>query len=135
MAVVLLITNGSLAFIYYFEKFNNDVPESLSNLWDHTRYLAVGPYEVDGRTTDIAIYWTLNAFLTQTHLIVAMALVLFVAYGLIKPLRGGEPLGRPLALGLGVLMGLSFWINGVLFVAAMVFFTALLLVHCPRPSG
>jgi hypothetical protein len=129
MATVLLITNGSLAFIYYFERFNNDVPEALSNLWNHTKYLAVGPYEVDGRTTDVAIFWTLNSFLTQTHLIVAMALVLFVAYGLIKPLRGGEPLGRPQALGLGVLMGLSFWINGVLYIAAMVFFTALLLIH------
>jgi hypothetical protein len=125
MAVVLLITNGSLAFLRYFELFDNDVPEALTNLWDHNRYLAIGPYLVDGKIDKISIFWTLNVFLTQTHLILVMAAVLFVAYGLIQPLRRGEPLWTQRALGLGALMGMSFWMNGVVFIASMVFFIGL----------
>lgn len=125
VAAALLVTNGSLAFLRYFEEFGNDVPEALSNLWDHNRYLAIGPYEVG---EDIAIYWTLNAFLTQSHIIVAIATGLFVAYGLIQPLRRGDPLSTHRALALGALAGLSFWINGPVYVAVMVFCVALFVV-------
>lgn len=125
VAVALLITNSSLAFLRYFDEFGNDVPEAISNLWDHNRYLAIGPYESG---EDIAIYWTLNVFLTQSHIIVAIALSLFVAYGLIQPLRQGEPLWTHRALALGAMAGLSFWMNGPVYVAAMVFFVALFLI-------
>ncbi|MEE8346982.1 MAG: hypothetical protein V3S20_06520, partial [Dehalococcoidia bacterium] len=125
VAVALLITNSSLAFLRYFDEFGNDVPEAISNLWDHNRYLAIGPYESG---EDIAIYWTLNVFLTQSHIIVAIALILFVAYGLIQPLRQGEPLWTHRALALGAMAGLSFWMNGPVYVAAMVFYVALFLI-------
>ena len=125
VAVALLITNSSLAFLRYFDEFGNDVPEAISNLWDHNRYLAIGPYETG---EDIAIYWTLNVFLTQSHIIVAIALGLFVAYGLIQPLRRGEPLWTHRALALGAMAGLSFWMNGPVYVAAMVFYVALFLI-------
>ncbi len=134
MAVVLLITNSSLSFLRYFELYGNDIPLALRHLWDkqpppfNDRYLAVGPYLVEGKIDQISIFWTLNVFLTQTHLIIAMAFVLFVAYGLIGPLRRREQLRRDQAAVLGVLMGMSFWLNGVLYVAAMVFFGALIAV-------
>lgn len=146
MAVVLLITNSSLSFLRYFELYGNDIPMALRHLWDkqpppfNDRYLAVGPYLVEGKIDQISIFWTLNVFLTQTHLIIAMAFVLFVAYGLARPLLRGEPLKAGPAAALGVLMGMSFWLNGVLYVAAMVFFVALIAVFAlsasvSRPSG
>jgi len=134
MAVVLLITNSSLSFLRYFELYGNDIPLALRHLWDkqpppfNDRYLAVGPYLVEGKIDQISIFWTLNVFLTQTHLIIAMAFVLFVAYGLIGPLSRREPLRAEQAAVLGTLVGMSFWLNGVLYVAAMVFFGALLAV-------
>ena len=128
MAVVLLITNGSLSFLRYFDLYNNDVPEAVSKLWDHNRYLAVGPYLVEGKIDQIAIYWTLNAFLTQTHTIIAIAIGLFIAYGLLQPLRKQEPLGHRRLLALGALLGLAFWLSAPVFVAVFVFCVALLLV-------
>lgn len=138
MAVVLLITNSSLAFLRYFDLYDNDVWEAVRHLWDrqqppfHDRYLAVGPYFVEGRIDPISIFWTLNVFLTQTHLIIAMGTVLFVAHALIEPLREGRPLWTGKALALGVLMGMSFWLNGVLYVAAMVFFAGLFFAYGDR---
>ena len=57
-----------------------------------------------------------------------MALVLFVAFGLVQPLREGVSLTRGRGALLGVLFGMSFWLNGVLFVSAGVFFGVLLVV-------
>lgn len=132
MAVVLLITNSSLSFLRYFDLYGNDIPLALRHLWDkqpppfNDRYLAVGPYLVEGKIDQISIFWTLNVFLTQTHLIIAMAFVLFVAYGLIRSLCKGQPLAAATAATLGALMGMSFWLNGVLYIAAMVFFVGLI---------
>lgn len=134
IAVVILVTNGSLAFLRYFELYNNNIGKALLHLFDrqeppfHDRYLAVGPYLVEGRIDKISIFMTLNVFLTQTHLIVAMAVMLFAGFLLVQPLRRGEAVPRAWALALGVLVGLSFWMNGVLYAAAMVFFGALFAV-------
>ena len=155
LAVVLLITNSSLAFLEFFDE------KSLSDLWDHNRYLSVGPYFVDGEIDQVSIFWTLNVFLTQTHLIIAMGLVLFVTYAIIRLLfpkgagagytgsvfedKFGTGSGwwdevvarRPKPsdsrfLALGVLFGISFWLNGVLFTSAMVMFLALFFVSSKR---
>lgn len=124
IAAVLLMTNSSLAFIRYFEQFDNDVIEGLRNLWSHNRYLAIGPY--DGQ--DIAIYWTLNVFLTRSHVIFGVALGLLVAYALIRWLRLRRPLGPYSALVLGAMLGLSFWINAQVYIAVLVFSVALFVV-------
>ncbi|MEX1195959.1 MAG: hypothetical protein WED85_12980 [Dehalococcoidia bacterium] len=134
IAVCVLMTNQSLEFLRWFDP-SPDTPryayhltftEALkpANWWDHSGYLSIGPYYSD----KIAIFNTLNVFLTQTHLIIGMALVLFVAFGLIEPLRRGRPLERNRMLLLGVTFGLSFWLNGVLYIASGVFFGSLLVI-------
>ncbi|MCH7484160.1 MAG: hypothetical protein IIA90_03315 [Chloroflexi bacterium] len=126
VAVVLLLTNSSFAFVRYFEQYDT-IPEALKPThWfeEHYQYLAVGPYTSD----IITIFNTPNVYLTQTHLIVGMALVLFVAFGLVQPLREGVSLTRQRGALLGVLFGLSFWLNGVLYISAGVFFGVLLVV-------
>lgn len=132
VAVILLITNSSWAFLEYWEYYDWDIWEWLSGLWDYNQgYKAVGPYLVEGEVDTVSIFWTLNVFLTQTHLIVAMAGVLFISYVLMKDLRGGKPLTTERMLFLGVLFGASFWLNGVLFVAATVLFLGLFYVYGP----
>lgn len=134
IAVAVLLTNQSMEFLRWFDpssdtkraQFDYSFVEALepSNWWKHQGYLSIGPYYPD----KIAIFNTLNVYLTQTHLIIAMALVLFVTFGLLTPLRRGEDLQpRPMAF-LGALFGLSFWLNGVLYIAAGVFFGVLLII-------
>ncbi len=155
VAVVLLITNGSLSFLEFFDKHGTSFPGVLNDIWESNRYLSVGPYLVDGEIDKVSIFMTLNVFLTQTHLIIGMALVLFVSYGLIRLLfpEHDEPPGPDEQRGdgwweevrdwqwkptdrqffaLGVLFGLSFWLNGVLFIAAAVLFSALFFVAGSR---
>ncbi len=145
MTVVLLITNGSWAFLEFFQFYGWGTLDAISfngtfpfvnwgfadDLWDHQRYLAVGPYFVDGEIDTVSIFWTLNVFLTQTHLIIAMAGALFVSFALIKTLRDGGQLTTERALFLGTIVGAGFWLNGVLYIAAMVFFLALFYVFGP----
>jgi hypothetical protein len=125
LIAVALLTNQSLEFIRYFEK-TGSLGDALNpdNWWHHTGYLSIGPYTED----KIAIFNTLNVFLTQTHLIIGMAAVLFVTFGLLQPLRFGQQLPRNRMLLLGLLFGMSFWLNGVLFIAAGVFYGSLLVV-------
>lgn len=145
ITVVLLITNGSWAFLEFFQFYGWDSLYAISfgggfpfvgwefadNLWNHQRYLAVGPYFVDGEVDTVSIFWTLNVFLTQTHLIIAMVGALFVSFALIKTLRDGEQLTTERALFLGTIVGAGFWLNGVLYIAAMMFFVALFYVFGP----
>lgn len=134
IAVAILLTNQSMEFLRWFDPSPDTKRAQLdysfvgalepSSWWHHQGYLSIGPYYPD----KIAIFNTLNVYLTQTHLIIAMALVLFVTLGLLTALRregGFQP--RPMAF-LGVLFGLSFWLNGVLYIAAGVFFGALLII-------
>jgi hypothetical protein len=144
IAAILFATNGSLAFLRYFAKYPS-VLEALKphNWWNHDKYLAIAPYQNGER---ISIFWTLNPYLTQTHLIVSMALVLFVGYALLRHLRGPggiagdlpdtyadesrrQPLPKERAVTLGVLSGAAFWLNGILFVASIVFFCVLCYVY------
>lgn len=144
IAAVLFATNGSLAFLRYFDNYPS-VIEALKppNWWNHDKYLAIAPYQEGER---ISIFWTLNPYLTQTHLIVSMALVLFVGYALLRHLRGPggitgdlpdtyadenrrQHLPRERAVVLGVLSGAAFWLNGMLFVLSMIFFCALFYLY------
>ncbi|PZS18120.1 MAG: hypothetical protein DLM60_12580 [Pseudonocardiales bacterium] len=144
IAVVLFATNGSLAFLRYFSSYPS-VIEALkpSNWWNHGQYLATAPYQSG---EPISIFWTLNPYLNQTHLIVSMVVALFVGYGLLRHLRGpggiaGHPLDafadenhrlpltRERALALGLLSGAGFWLNGIVFVASMIFFCVLLYLY------
>jgi hypothetical protein len=144
IAAVLFATNGSLAFLRYFAKYPS-VTEALKphNWWNHDKYLAIAPYQNGER---ISIFWTLNPYLTQTHLIVSMALVLFVGYALLRHLRGPggiagdlpdayadenrrQPLPKQRAVALGLLSGAAFWLNGILFVASIVFFCVLCYLY------
>lgn len=136
VAVVLLVTNSSFAFFEYWQFYDWDIWKWLDSLWDYGKgpdegYKAVGPYFVEGEVDTVSIFWTLNVFLTQTHLIVAMAGVLFIGYVLTKDLRAGKPLSTERMLFLGVLFGACFWLNGVLFIAATVFFLGLFYVYGP----
>ncbi|MEO8458442.1 MAG: hypothetical protein ABI559_11590 [Chloroflexota bacterium] len=145
IAVALLMTNQSLGFMRYIDHpagttasgsagaAQSGIWDALNpvNWWHHTKYLTIGPYDSNEK---IAIFNTLNVYLTQTHLIIGMALVLFVTYGLLEPLRRQAPLTRTRMALLGVAFGMAFWLNGVLWIAAGVFFGLLLVIFALAAS-
>ncbi|MFT4034347.1 MAG: hypothetical protein QM679_02095 [Patulibacter sp.] len=127
VAIALLLTNQSQAWRRYLEHDGHgDLLTALtpSVWWHHQGYLATGPYTRDR----IAIFETLNPFLTQTHLIVAFAVVLLLAYAVLWQLHAGEKLNRRLLAGIGVTFGAAFWLNGVVWIAAAIFIGGLLAI-------
>ncbi|MGH3823320.1 MAG: hypothetical protein ACRDRA_10890, partial [Pseudonocardiaceae bacterium] len=147
LAAILFATNGSLAFLRYFDKYPSVMPAlEPHNWWNLDKYLAIGPFQAGER---ISIFLTLNPYLTQTHLIISMVIVLFVGYGLLRHLRGPgsiagdrpeafadenhpRPLPWPRAVALGILSGASYWINGILFGVSMVFLCVLFYLYSGR---
>lgn len=125
VAMVLVLTNQSQAWRRYIEV---DGKGSLwkaldpSVLWNHKGYLAIGPYSEDR----ISIFGTLNPYLGQTHLIVGVAVILLLTYVVLEQLLGdARPSPRILAAA-GITFGAAFWLNGVVWIAAGVFFAALI---------
>lgn len=133
VAAVLFATDSSMAWLRYLDK-EGSLGAALkpSTLWHHVGYDGGGPYNGD----KISIFMTLNPYLTQTHLLVALVVVLFVGYVLLTSLRGpgraewvapsgrAEPrgpvrLGPSATVGLGLLLGASFWLNGIVVLVMM----------------
>lgn len=147
VAAILFVTSSTLAFLRYFNKYPS-LASALQphNWWNLNKYLAIGPYQANEQ---ISIFFTLNPYLTQTHLIISIAIALFVSYVLLRHLRGpggivGDHLDRFVdencpqlltwrrAVALGTLSGASFWLNGIIFVVLMVFLAALFYVYSGR---
>ncbi|WP_019875530.1 hypothetical protein [Sporichthya polymorpha] len=129
IAAVLFATNSSLAFLRYLEAEGADGLRP-GTLWDHVGYDGGGPYNGD----EISIFMTLNPYLTQTHLMVALVVVLFAVLVLLTELladrREDGPLaGRTAAIGLGLGVGGAFWFNGIVVVVALGLAGALCLLH------
>lgn len=140
ITAILFATNGSLAFLHYFDKYPSVITAlQPHNWWNLDRYLATGPFQAGDQ---ISLFLTLNPYLTQTHLIVSVAIVLFISYVLLRHLRGPggiagdhsnmfghenrfRPLPWPRSVALGTISGASFWLNGIVFVVSMVFLCAL----------
>ncbi|SOD73268.1 hypothetical protein SAMN05892883_2558 [Jatrophihabitans sp. GAS493] len=128
IAALLVMTNQSLEWLRFIsDDAHGSISAALhpSLLWAHKGYLSGGPYTNDR----ISMFNTINVYMTQTHLIVAMGFVLFIVYALLDQLRNGVCMDRRLLLFLGVTFGMSFWLNGVLWIAASVFFGSLLAIY------
>ncbi len=132
LAVSLFLTNQSLGWLRYVqEDAGGNLLAALRPdvLWAHEGYLTGGPYTDDR----IVMFNTPNAYLTQTHLVVAMAVVLLLTYVVLAQL--GDPRGEPVRpdlrvlVGVGSVFGAAFWLNGVVWLAAAVFLGMLLVVR------
>ncbi|MBA3743258.1 hypothetical protein [Sporichthya sp.] len=150
IAAVLFATNSSLAFLRYLDA-EGSVGSALSpsTIWNHVGYDGKGPYNGD----QISIFMTLNPYLTQTHLMVALVVVLFVGLVVLSSLRGPGraewvapagradeaapsslpmPLERPALIGLGVLLGSAFWLNGIVVLVMLTFCAVLFYLYGGR---
>ena len=127
IAAALVMTNQSLGWLRYVAKDGHGSMFTAlrpSIFWQHKDYLTGGPYTDDR----IVMFNTPNAYLTQMHLIVAMAVILFLTFVVLDELRAGVGLDKRVLLAVGIIFGLAFWLNGVVWLAAAVFFGMLLVI-------
>ena len=124
IAALLVPLNSSLAFRDYLRLWSDDPLRLPERLWQQATRLHVGPY--DGQA--ISIYMTLNPYLNQRQLVLAMAVSLLVIVLLAAPLRAHKELTLAQSAGLGALLGLSLPLNGVVYLGALAVCAALFLV-------
>jgi hypothetical protein len=108
VAIVLLLFNGSLSFIRYFDTHGISV-ESVKQITEVTSYPSFGPW--DGST--IAAIWNLNIFSNQRHLAPGIALALVIIY-LINFRRVHPAI-------LGSLVGILMFLNEAIFAGVGIF--------------
>jgi uncharacterized membrane protein len=124
IAALLAPFNSSLAFRDYLRLWSDDPLRLPERLWHQASRLHVGPY--DGQA--ISIYMTLNPYLNQRQLVLAMAVSLLIIVLLAAPMCGRKALTLPQSAGLGALLGLILPLNGVVYLGALAVSAALFLV-------
>lgn len=108
IAVVLLLFNGSLAFVYYFQEQGLSW-ESIRGILTNSVYPTFGPW--DGSL--VAAIWNLNVYTNQRHLAPAVALSLLSVYML--------HYRRPNFLVFAFVLGAVLLINQAIFAALVVY--------------
>lgn len=115
LSVLLFIFHSNLTFI----DFIRDKRLSLSifkDLWLLPDYLNKGPF--DGSL--ISIFFTLNVYLNQRHLIVAFAISLLIIYLLLSKLIHPQQISLQKLICLGILLGMLSRVHTLTFFATVI---------------
>ncbi len=121
LSVILFIFHSNLTFIDYFK-----TKPSLSifkDLWILPDYIHAGPF--DGSL--ISIFFTLNVYLNQRHLVAALAISLAIFYVILSPLMKGKSISRKTLILLGALLGISSRLHSLIFIADCIVFVTLFM--------
>lgn len=110
LSVVFFLFTPSISFISFFA----DQGFSLKSIWNNYLFLLDSPF---GKNT-ISVFWTLNTFTNQRHLIFAMLVVLLFVY--LMYLKIGKKMNYSQSVTLGFLIGfLPFW-NTQIFLSGII---------------
>ena len=109
IACLLFLFNSSLSFLSFFS--NNHLGLNLLfSFWRNSFYLGNGPL---GNTT-VAVFWNLNTYLNQRHLIFGILFGVWIIYCLLSELD--KRFSKRQFIFLGLLLGLlPFWHISVFF--------------------
>lgn len=119
LSVILFLFHSNLTFIDFFKNKYINMP-LLKELWFLPDYIHKGPF--DGSI--ISIFFTMNVFLNQRHLIAGLAISLGVLYFLLKRLLGERPISIKILILIGVILGLSSRVH------TLIFFSSLIIIFC-----
>ena len=114
ISVIFFLFNSSLSFVYFFQKFpinRNSINQIISN---HD-FMSFAPY---GQGL-ISAFWSLNIFTNQRHLALSIGLSLLLIYLVIKPLIGKSQLQPKYYVLLGILLGLSYFLNTAILLSTV----------------
>ncbi len=123
VSVLLFIFPSNLAFLDFFKgkTFSFGL---LKDLWTIPDYLHKGPF--DGSL--ISIYFTLNVFLNQRHLIVALVIGLGSCYFLIQRIKDKRKLFLGHLVLLGLILGFSFRVHSLIYLSNLLVIFLLLIL-------
>lgn len=115
LSVILFIFHSNLTFLDFFK--NRALSWAmLSDIWHLPDYLNKGPF--DGSA--ISLFFTLNTYLNQRHLVVALAMSMGILLYLLRNLlkrRTPSPLGL---ITVGVALGVISWIHTLVFASDVI---------------
>lgn len=123
ISVLLFIFPSSLTFIDFFRNKTFDL-SLVKELWYLPDYIHKGPF--DGSI--ISIFFTLNVFLNQRHLIAALAVGLGVLYLVLEKLLSSKKISLQLIIVLAVILGLSSRFHTIIFLSDLLVITVLFIL-------
>lgn len=127
LSVIFFIFHSSMTFLDFFKGKSFSL-DSLKDLWLLPDYLNKGPF--DGSI--ISIFFTLNVFLNQRHLVLGLTISLAILLLLISPLLVQQKISSKYLILLGLIVGFSSRIHTLIFIATMVV-TLFLFIVFKRP--
>ncbi len=118
LSVIFFLFTPSISFISFFV----DKGISFREIWNNSVFLLDSPF---GNNT-ISVFWTLNTFINQRHLIVALAAVLLLVYFIYTSVN--KKISVFQAIILGSLIGLMpFW-NTQIFLSGLIIIAMSLVI-------
>lgn len=123
LTVILFVFHSNLTFIDFFKgKLLSWM--TLQDLWYLPDYLNKGPF--DGST--ISLFFTLNVFVNQRHLIVALVMSLSMLVYLFPYVMNKKTLAIKSLLLVGVMLGIISWFHTLVFVSDLIVLAAFFLL-------
>ncbi len=125
LSVLFFLFNGSLSFLNFFSKFplsQNTFTQIISN----RQFPSFGPYDQG----IISAFWNLNIYTNQRHLALSYGLSLILIFLILKPFLENKKSDMKITLFIGIVFGLSFFLNiAVFLMTALVFGILFILVN------
>lgn len=123
LSVVLFLLHSSVTFVDFLAQ-NSPSLASLKDVWHLADYIHKGPF--DGSI--ISIFFTLNVFLNQRHLIAALAITLLIFYLLIPYFFHNHRIHSWQIVSLGLLLGITSRLHTLIFASSAVIYFLLCLL-------
>lgn len=117
LAIYFVLTSSTLMFWYFLRD------HTVASIWQNASYYFAGPY--DGSI--ISIFWTLNVFVNQRHLVFGLSVILVLYF--IATQRKSN------VIVLAVLCGLLVWWHTTLLLAAVLLIGGLYILQKQYKSG
>lgn len=122
ISVLLFIFHSSMTFVDFIRQ--KGVSASIfSDLWLLPDYLNKGPFD----NSIISIFFTLNVFLNQRHLIAALAISLFIFYFVLKKVNTSSKFSAMIIL-LGIMLGFLSRFHTLIFFSTSLSLLLLILL-------
>lgn len=120
ISVALFLFNSSLGFWEAFNKIKPDhILELLVKIWQNDHYLSVGPFTND----HVSIFWNLNVYINQRHLIFSLSLALLLIAILHELIVKNKKNYRGFII-IGIIWGLfPFWQSHIFIGLGLIFLT------------
>jgi hypothetical protein len=122
LSILFFALNSSLDFLRFF----NLHPLSIHTLFDiinNQKFISFGPYD----QSIISAFWNLNIYTNQRHLALSYALSLLLIYIFLKLKEKDEKNNFKKSLIIGIILGLSFFLNIAVFIMTIAIFICMFL--------